>query len=127
VDPDTNSVVAALVVAGATLVVCVATGVWLLSERFARDSARARHGMEARAGALRRDAPGLRLRIDHATVRVDRLREEWAASDQAVTDMTESLVSLRGALEGLTRGRLAILIRGAGIVSKAAQVALLWR
>ena len=67
------------------------------------------------------------MRIERATDRVDRLREEWAATDQAVTDVADTLASARGSLEGLTRGRLALLIRGAGIVSKTAQLALLWR
>jgi hypothetical protein len=127
VDPDSNDLVAVLVAACATLVVGAAAGVTLLSIRFRIAASRATLRMRTQASDVRRDAPELRLRIERAAGGVDRLREEWRATDQAVTDMTGTLASVRGSLEGLTRGRLALLIRGAGIVSKAAQVALLWR
>ena len=126
-DPDSNSLVAVLVAACATLVVGIAAGVTLLSIRVGTGASRAGLRMRTQASEIRRDAPGLRMRIERATDRVDRLREEWAATDQAVTDLADTLVSARDTLEGLTRGRLALLIRGAGIVSKAAQLALLWR
>ena len=126
-DPDSNSLVAVLVAACATIVVGIAAGVTLLSIRFRAGASRTALRMRTQASETRRDAPELRMRIERAAGRVDRLREEWVATDQAVTDLTGTLTSMRGSLEGLTRGRLALLIRGAGIVSKAAQVALLWR
>ena len=126
-DPDSNSLVAVLVAACATLVVGIAVSVTLLSIRIGRGTSRAGLRMRTQASEVRRDAPGLRMRIEGATDRVDRLREQWAATDQAVTDVADTLASARGSLEGLTRGRLALLIRGAGIVSKTAQLALLWR
>jgi hypothetical protein len=127
VDPDSNTLVAVLVAACATLVVGIAAGVTLLSIRVRTGASRAGLRMREQASEVRRDAPGLRVRIERAADRVDRLRQQWAATDQAVTDVADTLASARGSLEGLTRGRLALFVRGAGIVSKAAQVALLWR
>lgn len=49
------------------------------------------------------------------------------ATDRRMVAAIGSMTSLRHSLEGLTQGRLATLIRGAGIVSKVAQFALLWR
>ena len=126
-DPDSNSLVAVIVAACAILAVGVAAGVTLLSIRFRTGASTATLRMRTQASEVRRDAPELRMRIERVAGRVDRLREEWAATDQAVTDLTGTLESVRDSLEGLTRGRLALLIRGAGFVSKAAQVALLWR
>ena len=126
-DPDTRSLVAVIVAVCALLVVGFAAGVTLLAIRSTRGAITARGRVTALTSDLRRDAPGVRARIEQSAIRVDRLREQWAATDQAVTDLTGSLTSLRGSLQRLTRGRLAMLIRGAGIVSKAAQVALLWR
>jgi hypothetical protein len=127
VDPDTSDLVAVLVAVCALLVVGFAAGVTLLAIRFRSGAIRARDRVTVMTSDVRRNAPGVRARIELSASRVDRLREQWAATDQAVTDLTGSLTSLRGSLERLTRGRLAMLIRGAGIVSKAAQVALLWR
>ena len=126
-DPDTSDLVAVLVAVCALLVVGFAAGVTLLAIRFRSGAIRARDRVTVMTSDVRRNAPGVRARIELSASRVDRLREQWAATDQAVTDLTGSLTSLRGSLERLTRGRLAMLIRGAGIVSKAAQVALLWR
>lgn len=124
--PDA-SLVAVLVAIGAALVASAGAGFWLLARRISRGSAAVRDRMLMAEAALRRDVPVLRGHMDVVTARVDVLRTQWAASDVAVVDMTDSLASIRGSLEGLTRGRLAALIRGAGIVSKMAQVALLWR
>ena len=126
-DPDTSTLVAVLIAVCALLVVGVAASVSLLAIRFSRGATRACRGLTDQASAVRREAPALRTRIEGATTRIDRLREEWAATDQAVTDMTVTLASMRGSIQQLSRGRLATLIRGAGIVSKAAQLALLWR
>jgi hypothetical protein len=127
VDPDTSSLVAVLVAVCALFVAGLAAGVVLLASRSTHGAAQARQRVTELTIAVRRDAPGTRARIEQSASRVDRLREQWAATDEAVTDVTDSLISLRGSLERLTKGRLAMLIRGAGIVSKAAQVALLWR
>ncbi len=126
-DPETNSLVAVLVAVCALLVAGIAAAVSLFATRVARTMTLARERLDAQTTRLRHDGPVLRAQVEQARVRVDRLREEWAATDEAVTDMTATLASVRGSLEGLTRGRLAMLIRGAGIVSKAAQLALLWR
>jgi hypothetical protein len=127
VGPDSSELVAVVVAVCALLVVGIAAGLTLLVIRLTQGASLARRHMTEQVSTLRHDVPGLRARIDHAASRVDRLREEWAATDQAVTDMTVTLASMRGSLERLTRGRLAMLIRGAGLVSKAAQLALLWR
>jgi hypothetical protein len=127
VDPDTSSLVAVLAAVCALLVAGAAAAVSLFAARAARASAHTRRRLHEQTATVRRDGPALRARIDQASSRVGRLREQWAATDDAMTGMTGTLGSMRGSLEGLTRGRLAMLIRGAGIVSKAAQVALLWR
>jgi Spy/CpxP family protein refolding chaperone len=127
VDPDTRSLVAVLAAVCALLVAGAAAAVSLFAARVARDSTRTRHRLHAQTTMVRHDGPVLRARIERASSRIDRLREQWAATEDAMTSMTGTLASMRGSLEGLTRGRLAMLMRGAGIVSKAAQVALLWR
>ena len=125
--PDTSELVAVVVAVCALLVMGVAAGLTMLATRLTRDASLARRRITTQASTLRHDVPGLRARIDQAASRVDRLRDEWAATDKAVTEMTVTLASMRGSLERLTRGRLATLLRGAGLVSKAAQFALLWR
>ena len=126
-DPEASNLVAVLSAVCALLVAGVAASVSLLAIRWSRGASRTLRELTVQASVVRRDVPVLRARIDRATSRIDRLGEQWAATDRAVSDMTVTLTSMRGTLEGLTRGRLAMLIRGAGFVSKAAQVALLWR
>jgi hypothetical protein len=127
VSPDTSNLVAVVVAACAVLAACVGVGVVLLAARLAHGTTRARTRLTEASSVVRQDAPRVRERLELATGRIDRLREVWVASDQATTDLTGSLASARRSLEGLTQGRLAVLIRGAGIVSKVAQFALLWR
>jgi hypothetical protein len=124
---DPNSVVAVLVLACALLVAGLAAGSALLVTRLLHGASVARHRLIEQTTSLRRQGPASRARMEQAANRVDRIRDEWAATDRTVADMTVTLATMRGSLEGLTRGRLAMLIRGAGFVSKAAQVALLWR
>ncbi len=126
-DPDTSSLVAVVVAVCALLVAGVAAGLTLLAIRLGKHASVARARMTAQASTLRREGPARRARIEEAAARVDRLRDEWAATDQAVSDMTDTLAAVRGSLERLTQGRLAMLIRGAGVASKAAQLVLLWR
>ena len=125
--PDTNSLVAVVAAVCAVLVACVAVVLVLLTRRLTGGSARARQQLAAAAAVVRTDSPRLRARLEATTVRMGQLEERWSAADRAVSDMTGSLASMRGTLESLTQGRLAMLIRGAGIVSKVAQFALLWR
>lgn len=126
-DPEANSLVAVVVAVCALLVVGAAAGITLLAIRLAHGASVTGHRLAQHASAVQQEGPALRARIHEATSRVERIREEWAAADQSVTDVTATLASMRGSLERLTRGRLATLIRGAGLVSKAAQLALLWR
>jgi hypothetical protein len=127
VSPDTSSLVAVVVAVCAVLVACAGVGLVLLAIRLTQGATRARERLVAASSVVRQDAPRVRERLALATGRIDRLREVWVASDQATMDLTGSLASARRSLVGLTQGRLAVLIRGAGIVSKVAQFALLWR
>lgn len=125
--PDANSLVAAFAAVGAVLVACVAVGFALLAARVRVGSARATDRLVRAIPAVHQDAARIRLTLTTASDRLDRLRDQWRDTDRVVSDMSVSLVAVRGSLERLTRGRLATLIRGAGMVSKVAQFALLWR
>jgi hypothetical protein len=127
VSPEASSLVAIVVAVGAALVACAAAGSLLLAARVARGAAGARDGLARATVALRREGPSLRDRMAATTRRLDLLRVRWVATDQAMAGLTASLGSVRGSLERVTQGRLATVIRGAGIVSKVAQFALLWR
>lgn len=125
--PDANSLVAAFVAVGAVLVACVAVGFALLAARLRVGSARATDRLVRAIPAVRRDAVRMRVTLMTASDRLDRLRDQWRETDRVAGDTSMSLAAVRGSLERLTRGRLATLIRGAGMVSKVAQFALLWR
>jgi hypothetical protein len=127
VSPDTSSLVAVIAALCAVAAACVAVGAVLLARRLTADSVRARRQLAAAASVARTDGPRVRARLDATTERMGQLEVRWSAADRAVSEMTGTLASARGSLEGLTRGRLAMLIRGAGIVSRAARFALLWR
>lgn len=126
-DPDANSLLAVLAAVCAALVACVAVGIVLLATRVGVRSGRARHRLELTTSTLRRDGPRVRRRLAASTARLESMRLRWSASDLVMTGVGKSLASVRESLERLTRGRLATLIRGAGMVSKVAQFALLWR
>lgn len=125
--PDPSSLVAALVAVGAVLVACVAVGLALLAARVRRGSARATERLGRATPAIRQDAARVRATLTMASDRLDRVGAQWRAGDAAMSGVTVSMAALRGSLERFTRGRLATLIRGAGVVSKVAQFALLWR
>jgi hypothetical protein len=127
VSPDTNSLVAAIAALCAAVMACVAVSVVLLVRRSSGGATQARHRLTAAASSVRSDGPRLRAHLATTAHRVGQLQEGWQATDRAVGELTDTLGSVRGSLEGLTKGRLATLIRGAGIVSKVAQLALLWR
>lgn len=77
--------------------------------------------------SVRHEGPRLRRRLSVTGDQADRLVARAEATDRRMVAAIGSMTSLRHSLEGLTQGRLATLIRGAGIVSKVAQFALLWR
>jgi len=108
-------------------VACVAVVLVLSATRMARRSAQARVRLDGAMTSLRRGAPRLRGRLDAAAHRLQALGDRSVATDRAMADLTTSLATVRGSLERITQGRLAMLIRGAGIASKVAQFALLWR
>jgi leucyl aminopeptidase (aminopeptidase T) len=60
-------------------------------------------------------------------VAAERMREEEASWDDELRRLTHVLQEQRANIEGMTRGRLARIIRVAHMVSKAAQFAFLWR
>ncbi|MFN8519275.1 MAG: hypothetical protein U0667_07785 [Chloroflexota bacterium] len=126
-DPVASSLVALVAAAGAALVACVAVGFVLSATRMTRRSAQARVRLDRATTSLREDAPRLRGRLEAAVGHLQTVGDRWVATDRAMADMTTSLATLRGSLERITQGRLAMLIRGAGIASKVAQFALLWR
>lgn len=125
--PEANSLVAVVVAVGAALVACAAVGLVLLATRMVDASVRARVRIERAMVVVGEDAARFRHRIEAAAGQLDALRARWVATEGATSRATTSLASARRSLEGITKGRLAMLIRGAGIVSKVAQFALLWR
>ena len=126
-DPDANSFLAVLAAVCAVLVACLAAGVVLLATRVRASATRGRDRLTVTTSTLRRDLPRVRERLTASTARLVSMRDRWAATDRAMTEIGGSLASVRESLERLTRGRLATLIRGAGIVSRVAQFSLLWR
>jgi hypothetical protein len=76
---------------------------------------------------VRRDIPRIRDLLGRIQADLVRLRQQDAAMDRRLGRMTEGLETVRRTIEGVTRGRSAALIRGARVVSRAAQFALLWR
>jgi hypothetical protein len=127
VDPGTSALVAALVAACAVLVACAAVVVVLLGRAVGRRSSQAGERLRRATSVMGLEAPAARRRLIAAADRIDALHQSGAASDQRLGGLTGSLADLRGAIEGMTQGRLARLIRTASLVSRAAQVALLWR
>ncbi len=65
--------------------------------------------------------------VERVRATVDRMREERASWDDEMRRLTHTLREQRTTIEGMTRGRLARIIRMAHLVSKAAQFAFLWR
>ena len=65
--------------------------------------------------------------VERVGAAVGRLRVERAAWDDEMRRLTDALRTQRRNIEGMTRGRLARIIRVAHLVSKAAQFAFLWR
>jgi hypothetical protein len=58
---------------------------------------------------------------------VEGMRVEGASLERDIVRLTDSLREQREGIERVTRGRLATVIRVAGVMSKAARFALLWR
>lgn len=58
---------------------------------------------------------------------LERMRGSGASLDDDLSRLTKSLRTQRAGIEGMARGRVATTIRLARLVSKAAQVAFLWR
>ncbi len=74
-----------------------------------------------------RDAAGLRDQLEGTTRALERLRASGASLDDDMIRLTRSLQAQRTGIEGMAHGRMATVIRLAGLVSKAARVAFLWR
>jgi hypothetical protein len=127
VDPGTSALVAALVAACAVLVACAAVVVVLLGRAVGGRSSQASERLRRATSAVALEAPAARRRLMASADRIDALHQSGAAADRVVGGLTGSLADMRGAIEGMTQGRLARLIRTASLVSRAAQVALLWR
>lgn len=125
--PDANNLVAIVVTVCAILTAGAAVGVVVLARRVSGASRQVRDRLGTAASVVRRDGPVLRDRLVTATDRLDRMRGRSDDTERAMADLTRSLTGVRVSLERLTRGRLAMLIRGAGVASRAAQFALLWR
>jgi hypothetical protein len=79
------------------------------------------------ADQARRDAAALRVQMEHTRATVERMRIDGATWDRDIGRLTDSLRAQRNGIEQVTRGRLATVIRMAGVMSKAARFALLWR
>ena len=127
VSPGTSPLVAALVAVCAVLVACAAVLVVLLARWVNGRASGATERLRSLTSAVGREAPAARHRLTRAADRTDALRERWRVADRTLDGPTGSLAAVRGSIESMTQGRLAGLIRAAGLVSRAAQVALLWR
>lgn len=125
--PGTNSLIAAFVAVAAVLVACAAVGAVLLATRVRGRLAATRHDLARSTERVGRDVPRVRDLLGGIDATLVRLRRQDAAMDRRLVRMTEGLVPIRRTIEGVTRGRLALLLRGAGALSRAAQFALLWR
>ena len=86
-----------------------------------------REAMGRTAVRMSRDAAGLRERMVHTATAVERMRSDGAHWDEDIGRLTEALRAQRKGIEQVTHGRLAMVIRMAGVVSKAARFAFLWR
>lgn len=126
-DPATSSLIAALVAVVAVLMACVAAGLVLLAVRGPARLAGTRRGLARTTGRVAQELPRVRRLLEDMEVDLVRLRQQDVEMDRRLSAATDTLVPVRRAIEGVTRGRLAVLIRGAGMLSRAAQFALLWR
>jgi hypothetical protein len=127
VDPGTRALVAALVAVCAVLVACAAVLVVLLARAVDGRSSEAAERLRRATSVVGREAPAARRRLVTTADRIDAVLAHGPTADERIDGLTGSLAEMRGAIEGVTQGRLAGLIRAAGFVSRAAQVALLWR
>lgn len=89
--------------------------------------ARRREVIGRAAVRISRDAADARDRMARTTTTVERMRVDGMSWDQDMDRLTNSLRAQRQSIERMTQGRLAKVIRLAGVVSKAARVAFLWR
>ncbi len=125
--PDISTLIAALVAACAVLVASAAVGLVLLARRLRMWSTSACVRLDRAGDMLCREAPRVRLLLGRLDADVERIRRQDAAMDARLVGMSASLLTIRRTIEGVTQGRLATFIRGAGILSRVAQFALLWR
>lgn len=74
-----------------------------------------------------RESADLRDRVEHVTAALEQMRVDGTSWDDDMRRLAGSLRTQREGIERMTQGRLATFIRLARLVSKAAQVAFLWR
>ena len=126
-NPGTSSLIAALVAVAAVLVACAAVVAVLLAVRLQGRLPGTRRELTEATARVGRELPRVRALLGSMEADLVRLRRQDAEMDRRLVSMTESLVPIRRTIESITRGRLALLIRGAGVVARAAQFTLLWR
>ena len=125
--PESALLEAVIIATGAVIAAVGAVFLVRAMSGLRSDLARQRTAMAMTGDQTRRDAPGLRARMEHTTVTVERMRADGASWDADIGRLTDSLHAQREGIERLTRGRLAMAIRMASILSKAARFAILWR
>jgi len=127
VSPETAQFVAVIVVICAVL---VAGGTTLMVRAASRNRAglvQRREAVERSAVRVSRESAELRDRMEHVTRSLERMRVDGTSWERDMQRWTGSLREQRASIERMTQGRLASIIRMARVVSKAAQVAFLWR
>jgi hypothetical protein len=110
------------VVAAATAMVVIRA-----ASRSRSSMVRRRESIGRAAVRTSRDSADTRDQMQQASTALERVRGEGASWDADMIRLTNTLRAQRAGIDGMTHGRVARLIRLAGLVSKAAQVAFLWR
>jgi len=127
VRPETALLVAVIIASCAVLAAVTAVVVIRVASRSGSVMVRRRETFGRATVRTSRDAADLRDQLDRTTRALERMRANGASLDDDMIRLTKSLQAQRAGIEGMTHGRMARVIRLAGLVSKAAQVAFLWR
>lgn len=116
-----------MIAIGAILMAC--GGVLLVRAlgRYRSGLMRRRDALGRANGSVRRVCADVRDRSAGTAASAERMRRDGESWDVDMSRLSQSLREQRPAIERLTHGRLAMGARVAGLISKAAQIAFLWR
>jgi len=127
VRPETALLVAVIIACCAVLAAVTAVVVIRVASGSGSVMVRRRETIGRATVRTSRDAADLRDQLERTTRALEQMRANGASLDDGMIKLTKSLQAQRTGIERMTHGRLATVIRFAGLVSKAAQVAFLWR